>query len=140
MAAGHRISSLSAGLLVYDILSNDQGVTDAVNKIFPVVSEEGAQLPYICYRRASAAIVSVKGSHGSDSIVMEVVCYSATYAGSIEIAEAVRTALDGINAEYEDADGDAIVARSSMLTDAEEGWDAGAYFQSLSFEIKINNV
>ena len=140
MAAGHRISSLSAGLLVYDILSNDSGVTERVNKIFPVVSEEGAQLPYICYRRSSAEIMPVKGSCGPDSIGMEVVCYAATYAESIAIAEAVRSALDGISAEYEDDDGDALVARSSLLTDAEESWDAGAYFQLLSFQVRINNV
>ena len=49
MAVQYNLTSLSAGLLVNDILSNDEGVSAVSNDVFPVVSEPDAVLPYICY-------------------------------------------------------------------------------------------
>ena len=44
-ARSHSLTVLSAGLLIYDVLSTDAGLLAAgCRKVFPVVSEEGAQL------------------------------------------------------------------------------------------------
>ena len=131
------MTSISAGLLIYDVLANDAGVTSITSRIFPVVSEKDSPLPYICYRRASNETTAAKNIPGANACIVELACYAATYAGSIKLAEAVRNALDGIQAEFTDGT-DRLVARSIQLMDSEEGWADDAYFQTLTFAIRIN--
>jgi len=129
-------TALSAGLLIYDLLSNDEGVSKVSNKVFPVVSEEGAKLPYICYRRSSNDGRPVKTGAGADTTTIEVACYASTYAHSVAMAEAVRAAMDGVQYEY-DSDGVHLVARAIQMIDSEESWQDDAYMQVLTFTIKI---
>lgn len=139
MAAQSKMTSLSAGLLIYDLLSTDEGVMEVANKVFPIVSEEGARLPYICYRRGSNEDRAVKTLAGADTAVIEILCYADNYAHSVKMAEAVRKAADGVQYRYDAPDGQSLVARSIQMTDAEEGWQDDAYMQSLVFTVKINN-
>lgn len=137
-AASHELSVLSAGLLIYDILSADEGLRAAgCSKVFPVVSEEGAQLPYVCYRRAALQNTAVKGGRGPDAATVEVACYASSYAGSIALAEAVTAVLDGLQAVYSDDGGGSLAARNIRLADAEETWANEAYIQTLTFIIGI---
>ena len=137
-ARSHSLTVLSAGLLIYDILSSDEGLKAAgCGKVFPVVSEEGAQLPYVCYRRASVQNTPVKGAREADTATVEIACYAASYAEGVGLAEAVLAALDGLQAVYEDDAGDSLTARSIQLSDAEEAWADGAYIQTLTFTIGI---
>lgn len=126
--------------MVYEILSGDAGVSALANKVYPVISEEGASLPYVCYRRAAFEDKPVKTLSGADTVGVEVFCYGRTYAESIALAEAVRAALDGVSYTYESDGQPVLVARSIRLAESEEGWDADAYFQILTFEMKLNNV
>ena len=88
----HSLTVLSAGLLIYDVLSTDAGLLAAgCRKVFPVVSEEGAQLPYVCYRRASVQNTPVKGARGSDTATVEIACYAASYAESTDFRRSTRT-------------------------------------------------
>ena len=138
--AQSKMTSLSAGLLIYDLLSSDEGVMEVANKVFPIVSEEGAKLPYICYRRGSNEDRAVKTLAGADTATIEILCYADNYAHSVKMAEAVRKAADGMQYRYDDAEsGQTLVARSIQMTDAEEGWQDDAYMQSLVFTVKINN-
>ena len=141
------VTSLSAGLLIWEILSQSAGVSAVSSKVYPIVSEADAKLPYICYRRAGLQVRPVKGAPGADSATIEVLCYAQTYKHSVRMAEAVREALDGVQAEIEldadeeegEGDGAILAARSIVLSDASEGWSDDAYFQSLTFVININN-
>ncbi len=139
MAAKSDMTSLSSGLLINELLSNDEGVMGVANQVFPIVSEPGAKLPYICYRRGSNEDRAVKTLAGADTAVIEVLCYADNYAHSVRMAEAVRKAMDGVSYRYEDDGGQSLVARSIQMTDAEEGWNDDAYMQSLVFTVKINN-
>lgn len=139
MAVQSNMTSLSAGLLIYDLLSTDEGVMAIATKVFPVISEAGAKLPYICYRRGSNDDRAVKTLSGADTATIEVLCYSADYAESVQMAEAVRKAADGVQYRYDAPGGESLVARSIQMTDAEEGWQDDAYIQSLIFTVKINN-
>ncbi len=140
MDAQSNMTSLSVGLLIKDLLSTDEGVMAVANKVFPVISEAGAKLPYICYRRGANDDRGVKNLSGADTTTVEVLCYAATYEQSILMAEAVRKAADGVQYRYDDAEsGQSLVARSIQMTDAEEGWQDDAYIQSLIFTVKVNN-
>lgn len=136
MAAEYRTTSLSAGLIIRDLLVQDEKVGSLTNKIFPVVSEEGATLPYICYRRSALEQTAAKNVSGADTVTVDVICYSADYAYGVRMAEAVREALDGVQAHYEE-DGASLTARSIKLVDSEEGWEDDAYMQALTFAMKI---
>jgi len=140
MAASDPVTSLSAGLLIYDLLSNDTAVKALSNKVFPVVSEAGAVLPYICYRRSNSVTTQVKSMSGADNQAIEVVCYAETYAASVKMAEAVRAAMEGGNICYTDSDGHRLVARSISLLESEENWMDDAYMQSMVFNVRINSV
>lgn len=60
-------------------------------------------------------------------------CYTARYAEGIELAEAVRAALDCRSAE---ASG--LTMRSCYLSDSSEDYQADAYIQQLIFTIRIS--
>lgn len=127
MAAQSDVTSLSLGLLIYDLLSASDSVAEAgCRSVFPVVSEADAQLPYICYRRSSVETVAVKGHQGPDSALIEVICYASTYAQSIALAEAVRSTLDGYSGP----------GASILLSDSAEAWNDDAYEQLLTFVIR----
>ena len=124
-------SSLSAGEIIRDILVNNAEVSARAKKVFPVV-EDSAELPYIVYRRTQLEQEPAKGRRGADTVGIEVLCYTQHYTEGVELAEAVRDALDGVQGEK-----DGLVMRSCCLTDSEEAWQDDAYVQQLVFNVKI---
>lgn len=125
-------TSLSVGALIRDILLSDEGVSRRTNKVFPVVTDS-ALLPYILYRRAAMKPDPTKaGAPGADTVQVEVVCYTAKYAEGVELAEAVRGALD-----YAQREAYGMRMRSCILTDSEEGYEDDAFAQRMVFEVKV---
>lgn len=125
-------SILSAGEIIRSILVADEEVASRANKVFPVV-EDSADLPYIVYRRMAQVQTPVKTTgRGADTAQIEILCYTAKYTEGVELAEAVRDALDGKQGEL-----DGLVMRSCYLEDSEEAWQDDAYVQQLVFRIKI---
>lgn len=128
-------TSLSAGAIIRAVLLDDPDVARITTKIFPIVADK-ADLPYISYRRAEMETAPQKSGlrpQPADSVNIEVLCYAATYAGSIELAEAVRAALDFKSATTDDG----ACMRGCYLTGGEEIWENDAYIQQLIFNIKI---
>lgn len=124
-------SSLSAGEIIRAVLTSDPEVTARAKKVYPVV-EDTAELPYIVYRRTQLEQGQVKGRRGNDNVTIEVLCYTKGYTEGVELAEAVRDALDNKTAES-----DGLVMRSCYLTDSEEAWQDDAYLQVLVFNVKM---
>lgn len=124
-------TSLSAGIVINNVLSNDDKVTSIATDIFPIVADE-AKLPYVAYRRISYDQTTAKLTIGADTVQVEVSCYADTYIKSIELAEAVREALDGTQAMADD-----VYMRSCYLSSSSEDWEDDAFVQSLIFTIKI---
>ena len=125
------MTSLSVGNIVYELLSGNADVMAIARKVFPVVTDK-AELPYVAYRRATLTQATVKSGQGADSVVMEIHCYAATYSESVELAEAVRAALD-----HQQATKEGLTMRSCTLTDAVELWQDDAYVQALSFTLRV---
>ena len=124
-------TSLSAGEIIRAMLIEDSEVAGRVTKIFPVV-EDKAELPYIVYRRTQLEQVPTKAGRGADTVGIEIPCYTKGYTEGVELAEAVRGALDGAQGES-----DGLVMRSCYLSDSEEAWQDDAYVQQLVFNAKI---
>lgn len=124
-------SSLSAGEIIRAMLIEDSEVMARANKVFPVI-EDKADLPYIVYRRTQLEQDPTKRGRGADTVGIEILCFSAGYTEGVELAEAVRGALDGKQGET-----DGLVMRSCYLADSEEAWQDDAYVQQLVFTVKI---
>ncbi|MCM1484080.1 MAG: DUF3168 domain-containing protein [Muribaculaceae bacterium] len=124
-------TSLSAGELIRAVLTENADVAARTANVFPVV-EDQAYLPYIVYRRSGLERAPVKSPHRNDTVTIEVQCYATGYTEGVELAEAVRSALDGVQIEHE-----GMVMRSCDLADSEEAWADDAYVQTLIFECKL---
>lgn len=125
-------TSLSAGAIIRAVLLEDAEVAARTNRIFPVVTD-CAVLPYIRYRRIFLSANPQKsGQPGAGEIQIEVLCYTERYSEGVELAEAVRAALDQVSAEH-----DGMRLRSCYLFDSEEAYQDDAFVQQLVFSIKI---
>ena len=125
-------TSLSAGMVIRAVLLENAEVAKRTNKVFPVVTDS-AELPYILYRRASMAATPQKsGQPMPDEMMMEILCFTERYSEGVELAEAVRGALDCVTAEH-----NGLRLRSCYLTDSEEAWQDDAFLQQLIFRIKV---
>lgn len=125
-------TSLNAGLVVRKLLLESEVVMERTKKIFPLVTDK-AELPYIVYRRMSLEHSPTKAGYpGADTVRVEVSVFTEKYGEGVELAEAVRQALDYSHGEAED-----VRMRSCVLSDAEELWEDDAFVQNLVFTIKI---
>ncbi|MBR6965300.1 DUF3168 domain-containing protein [Candidatus Saccharibacteria bacterium] len=125
-------TSLSAGAVIRGILIADTDVMRIAKKVFPVVTDK-AELPYVAYRRSRLEHNPTKAKNpGADTVQIDINCYAATYEKSIELAEAVRAALDYVQGEK-----DGLVMRSCTLVDGEEIYEDDAYVQCLTFQVQI---
>lgn len=123
---------LSAGEVLYEVLTKNETVSGIVTKVFPVVTDN-AELPYIAYRRQGFRQNESKSARfGANTATYAVRCYAKTYSESITLAEAVRACLDGIQVKTGEA-----FMRSCYITDASESWEYDAYVQELIFDIKM---
>lgn len=124
-------TSLSVGEIIYDVLTNDAEVMARANKVFPVVTDK-ATLPYVAYRRSRLEHNPTKGTQGADTVQIDVLCFAAKYGDGVQLAEAVRQALDGKQATK-----DTLIMRSCTIAGGEEYYENDAYIQELNFTIKV---
>lgn len=125
-------TSLSAGAIIRAVLLEDAEVSARTNKVFPVATD-CADLPYILYRRTSLSPNPQKsGQPGADEIQIEVICFTERYGEGVELAEAVRAALDCVSAEH-----DGMRMRGCYLADSEEVYQDDAFVQQMLFNVKI---
>lgn len=125
-----RMTSLSVGKIIHKVLTEDETISASVTKVFPIVTDK-AVLPYIAYRRVSHD-PNVNKVSNPDTTHVEVAVFAADYEKSIELAEAVRAALDGKKAEL-----NGLKMRICYFADGEEGYQDEAFVQKLVFTIKV---
>ena len=125
-------TSLSAGKVIRAILLEDLEVASRTNKVFPVAADS-AELPYILYRRTSMSTIPQKSRQpGADETLIEVLCFTERYGEGVELAEAVRAALDMVSDTHED-----MHMRSCYLVDSEEAYQDDAFVQQLVFSVRM---
>lgn len=129
-----RPTSLSAGAVIRSLLLADAAVARLARKVFPVSTDTPAELPYVLYQRTALEPTPQKsGRPGDDAVLIDVYCFAATYAESVELAEAVRGALDFATGET-----DGLRLRACHLVDSDEGWQDDAFVQRLVFNAKLS--
>ena len=75
-------TSISAGLIIGTLLSEDPYVAAMATDVFPVVIDE-ATLPYVSFRALKMENSPAKGVPGSEALLVEVCCFSDSYSGSV---------------------------------------------------------
>jgi hypothetical protein len=65
-------------------------------------------------------------------VQIDVLCFAAKYGDGVQLAEAVRQALDGKQATK-----DTLIMRSCTIAGGEEYYENDAYIQELNFIIKV---
>lgn len=122
---------LHYGDLIREILLESPEVAAITTDVFPLMRDK-ATLPYIIYRRSGISTRPVMRGFSADTLTYQLQCCAKEYAESLELASAVREALDGIQSE-----GHGLRIRSSQLIDAQEFFSGDAFVQELTFSIKM---
>lgn len=123
-------TSLSSGISVYSALSKDTKLKKVCPRIYPVLSLEEENLPYITYTRTASALDGNKSAK-RDDFTFEISCFAETYAAAVDIAELARDTLEG-----QTLISDALVTSFIQMQTATESWQDGAYIITLSFRAK----
>lgn len=126
-------TSISAGLIVYKLLTESQAVKETATKVFPVcITDEDAELPYVVFRFASFNPEQVKPDGGPDDCNLIADCLGNGYEEAVNLAEMVRAALE--NAECSIS---GLTLSGCVMTDREEFWEADAYVERLVFSLTV---
>ena len=124
---------LSAAIAIAEVLKESGEVAAITDRIIPV-GELDITAPYVVFRREHLIERAVKDARGSDQSQIELLCVSNDYEQSLELAEAVRDAIDGCSVENDEG---SIKIRSCRMADATEYKLEEAFVQQLKFIIKL---
>lgn len=126
------------------ILSSSIAIAEALKDSAAVVAITGpdniipvrgfnVESPYVVFRRSGLVETAVKGTRGADTVTIELLCVCPEHEQSLELAEAVRDALDGTEITTDDG----YTIRSCRLTAAQEYAEDDNFIQQLIFTVKI---
>ena len=131
-----RRTGLSAGLAVYEALSESQEVTSRVNSIFPVYTPSEINAPSICYALTGIDPSPAKTGDGfttSDAVEVTILCIAPDYPACVDLAETVRGVLEGLQGETDTG----MRMSCCRLVGQDEDWQDGAYIKILIFNMTI---
>ena len=123
---------------VYHILKNDSTLQSILgNNIFPVVMEEETKAPCLVFTRDSLTPVYDKSGAVVDENAVSVLMFAKSYTESIEIVDAVRTALELKKGSF-----NGVQIISSRIEKGDEGFDleSATFWQQLTFQIKTSKI
>ena len=127
------MTTIQIGKVINALLNADTNLVEKIgNRVFPIVSKEGTQYPFVVYRRNSVTPSYCKDGLASETASVDVVIASNTYTNSIEVADLVRAALDRKACVYQDT-----TIRHIEMTTAEEDFIDDTYIQTLNFNFTI---
>lgn len=94
--------SLSIGVHIYEKLKASARLTQLVgDKFYPLSTKEQTTFPFIVYNCTDLTPNETKDRYGTgDNVIVEIVVADSGYIGSIDVAEAVRAALEHKCGEY----------------------------------------
>lgn len=86
-----------ASKAIYNLLLNDPTISGIVgNKIFPTISEEGTESPFIVYiERLAEPLITKEGSFERDYVLIEILSVAKSFLESRAIGDAAQVLLNG---------------------------------------------
>ena len=128
--------SLLLGLHVYHTLSNDAAVAEIVGeRIYPHGAEDGVNdTSWVTFGCDLVDAQHTKDGPAYDRHEVTIKCVSPTYEGSLELAQAVREALEGVLPVYEGWE-----VTDATLASGHESFDTQRYCVELAFEMETED-
>lgn len=112
---------------IYKLLvANKDLVAMVDNKMFPLIANENTTFPFVVYQRDSIYTEYTKDGKYCDNINISINIAATTYNQSIEIAELVRTAVEGKRIDD---------ISSIRLISMNEDYLEDTYIQNLQFNV-----
>lgn len=120
------MTGLEVGKAIYKIL-------EGIKSVYPIVADQGAEFPYIVYRRAGLSHANTKDRFNYQEVAtVEVIVAATSYLESIELAKQVMYRLEHTRGLYNE-----ISINEIKLIDAEEDYIENTFIQRLTFSIEI---
>lgn len=115
------------------MLKNSAELTAITTAIYPVIMPEETQAPCAVFMRDSISPEYDKGNVVTDVNEVSVIAFSKDYVQSVDMAIAVRDAIENKKGTYNGVD-----VTTARLRSGQEGYDVDSdtFFQKLSFTIK----
>ena len=127
------MTTIQIGKVITALLNADTNLVEMIgNRVFPIVSKEGTQYPFVVYRRNSVTPTYCKDGLASETASVDIVIASNTYTNSIEVADLVRAAIDKRACVYQGT-----TVSNIEMTTAEEDFVDDTYIQTLNFNFTI---
>lgn len=127
------MTTIQIGKVINALLNADRSLSEMIgNRVFPIVSKEGTQYPFVVYRRNSVTPTYCKDGLASETASVDIVIASNTYTNSIEVADRVRAAIDKRACVFQDT-----TVTNIEMTTAEEDFVDDTYIQTLNFNFTI---
>ncbi len=127
-----RIHALRVGRVINDQLKD-------IVKCYPVVAENGADYPFLTWKRTGFGSENSKDIYVlRDTVTMELLIAARTYSESLDLAERVVERLGHIRGMERPNRGHAPLYIADVdLVDSSEEYVANAYVQVLTIEVKL---
>lgn len=120
------MSGLQIGKAIKTILSG-------IDKVYPLVADEGTTYPFVVYRRSGLYPSTTKDRYSfREMATIEVIVAAANYPDSITLAEQVKGKLEHTRGKFND-----ITIGDILLINADEDYIEDAFVQKLTFQIEI---
>lgn len=104
-------------------------------RLYPVAADQGTTMPYVIYYRTALATEYTYDCAGPDTVTVSFRIVAGGYQAATEIAEQIRTALEGVRSAYGDFEvRDAEVVNSVDAYDV----DIDAYVLTLDMRFRTN--
>lgn len=125
------------GKAIYYLLTNATDVTDIVStRVYPEVAQQDADLPFIVYNVTNNEPSDTKPEPSKlDTAQVEVNIYSDSYTEAIDLAVAVRAALDRVKGTYNGVNVQSIQYQNEVI-DFDE--PQRAYNISADYDVRIS--
>ena len=120
------MSGLYIGKAVKSILTG-------IDKVYPLVAEEGTTYPFIVYRRSGLYPATTKDRYSYKEVAtVEVLVVSNDYEDSINLAEKVKGKMEHTRGKYNE-----VTIGDVTLQNADENYLEDAFVQKLTFQMEI---
>nr|DAJ20170.1 MAG TPA: hypothetical protein [Siphoviridae sp. ctTYz13] len=127
-----KTTGIQIGKVIYKLLDTNELNDKLKNKKYPLIADTTTTFPFIIYRRSN--VFSLKNKDiSNESVTVEILIISDKYKEGIEIAELVRSAIEGKNGVIE-----GIEIEDIIMEDAYEEYVDDSFIQILNFRIILN--
>lgn len=126
------MTGLSIGLYINEKLGSTPDLTALVGeKVFPISTQKEVAFPFVVYQRGGLTSTYTKDFLSGDIVSISFIIASDEYFQSVEIAEALRAALEGKRAKK-------YGISETKLVSANEDMIENTFVQSLVFSFKMD--